>query len=373
MLRGWRIGRIGGVEIRIDPSLLLIAALLTLSLWVQFSDPRLFPTTSPPLAATLAVTTAVLFFLSILAHELAHAGLCRFRGIPVEGITLFFFGGATHARIDAHGPGDEFLVTAGGPLTSLGVGGLFLLIRSAVGDAAGSEVSQMFDHLGRINLVLGVFNLLPGFPLDGGRLLRSVVWKVTGSVATGTKIAARGGQLVGGLLALAGLVLVGSTGDISNAWFALIGWFLFRAASEALVDVDRRRLLETAVARDVMSAPPPIIPADLPLGEAVERYLEDHDGEAFPVMEDGNVIGFVSMRTADGKEVDRPVREAIGALGDTVVAGPDDRLDQVTDRLEEARGQTVLIMEEGRLVGVIEPGDLKRFFRRTPATPSRPD
>jgi Zn-dependent protease/predicted transcriptional regulator len=356
-----------------DPSLLLIAALLTLSLWVQFSDPRLFPSTSQPLAATLAIATAVLFFLSILAHELAHAGLCRLRKIPVEGITLFFFGGATHARIDAHGPGDEFLVTAGGPLTSLGVGGLFLLLRSAVGDAAGSEVERVFDYLGRINVLLGVFNLLPGFPLDGGRLLRSAVWKATGSVATGTKVAARGGQIVGGVLGVAGLILAASTGDIGNAWFALIGWFLFRSASEALVDVDRRRMLETTVARDVMSAPPPTIPADLPLGEAVERYLEDHDGEAFPVVEDGKVIGFVSMRTADGKRVDQPVREALGALGDTVVAGPNDRLDQITDRLQDARVQAVLVMEDGQLIGVIEPGDLNRFFRRTPAAPLRPD
>ena len=373
MLRGWRIGRIGGVDIRIDPSWPIIALLVSFSLWAQFADRARFTGTPSGVSLLLALATALLFFVSVLAHELAHAGVSKLRGIPVLGITLFLFGGATHAQIESKGPADEFLVTAAGPASSLAIGGLFYAMRALGGDALGPDIPVMLRYLGWVNLVLGVFNLLPGFPLDGGRLLRSVVWKVTGSLAAGTKVAARAGQIVGGLIAVSGLALAAATGDITLAWPALIGWFLFRAASESLVDAERRKLMERTTARDVMSPPPPTIPADLPLGEAVNRFLEDHDGEAFPVTEDGRIIGFVSMRTADGKRVDLPVREAMGELDGILEASPDDRLDQMTERLQEARGRAVLVIDDGRLVGVIEPDDLNRFLRRSSTMPVRPD
>jgi Zn-dependent protease/predicted transcriptional regulator len=359
------------VDIRIDSSWPIIAVLITFSLWSRFSEPSLLPTTPEGLIAVLSLATSLLFFLSVLAHELAHAGAARLRGIPVEGITLIFFGGATHARLESRGPIDEFLVTAAGPATSLATGGVFWLARVGVERISSPELYVMFGYLAGINIILGLFNLAPGFPLDGGRLLRSAVWRFTGSMETGTKVAARGGQALGAVLAGIGLVLLVTEGSIGYAWFAFLGWFLFRAASETLVDSERKRLMATTVARDVMSPPPPTIPSDLPLGEAVERHLEDHDGEAFPVTENGRVIGFVSMRSADGKPVDAPVREALTELEGVIEAGPEDPLDQVTGRLQDARGQAVLIMEDGQLVGVIEPDDLNRYFRRLATSPRR--
>jgi Zn-dependent protease/CBS domain-containing protein len=362
--RGLRVGRIGGVDIRVDTSLLLIATLITLDRWSLYSDRRLFPRTSPAAAIGLALFTAVLFFGSILAHELAHAGMARLRRIPVEGITLFMFGGATHARIESRGPVDEFLVTVVGPGTSLALGGLFFLLWTWVrGDPFDPVVSVFFD-LRRANILLGLFNLAPGFPLDGGRLLRSVVWRVTGSLARATRVAGRAGQVVAVLIiAWSGYLLVRDQ-NILAIWPATIGLMLFRAATSSLGMGERQRLLEGATVAQAMSPPPPTVPAGIPVEEALHRFLVGHDGEAFPVVEGDRVVGYVSLKTIQGVPLDRPVREAMANLGGTVQARPQDRLDTVAERLEDSPTRTGLVLDNGTLVGVIEPEDVNRFLRR---------
>jgi Zn-dependent protease/predicted transcriptional regulator len=362
MPRGWRVGRIGGIQIFLDPSLLIIAALVVWNRWAILSNGGGISTTA---AAALAVLTAVLFFGSILAHELAHAGMSRLRRIPVSGITLFMFGGATHAQIESRGPGDEFLVTVVGPGTSLALGGIFMAISSALrGSLDTLGLAFVFDDMGRINLLLGVFNLLPGFPLDGGRLLRSALWRATKSLARATWIAARVGQGIAALVIAWGVYLFTRSSNAFALWPAFIGLMLFRAATAALAEGERRKQLEGATASDVMSPPPPTVPAALPVEDALHRYLVGHEGEAFPVVEGDDVVGFVSLSTIRGTSLDRPVREAMVGTEGTVQARPADTLDRVADRLGEAATRTVLVMDGGRLVGVIEPEDLARFLRR---------
>jgi Zn-dependent protease len=382
---GWRLGRVGGVEIRVDPSWSVIAVLFGFTFWVQFSDQSRFPGLAPAAAVSFATLTSILFFGSVLAHELAHAGMSKARGIPVSGIVLFLFGGATQADVEAKGPADEFLVTLVGPLTSLTLGGLFIaghiLGRNTLPRPIGIGV---FEFLGRINLALGVFNLLPGFPLDGGRLLRSALWRATGNLERATVIAARVGQAVGIGIVAVGVAAGLHRGDAVYAlWFAFVGWFLFRAASGSMVHEGRRRLLRLATVRDAMSTPPPTIPEGLPLGVAIELFLDGHDGEAFPVTGETGVIGFVSLRTARGIPPDRPVRDATTELQGVLQASPDDRMDVLVDRLVDAQRRTVLVMEGNRLVGVVEPEDMARFLnraaRRLPSSrapipvPPRPD
>src|SRR6266496_2228352 len=291
---GWNIGRIGGVEIRVDPSWGIIAVLFTFNFWLFLSDRSQFPDLGSGAAGALAVLTAALFFGSVLGHELAHAGMSKVRGIPVSGITLFLFGGATHAKVDAKGPADEFLITVVGPLTSAAIGVVFLIVHSLGRQTLGHPISAMVGYLAFINLILAAFNLLPGFPLDGGRLLRSGLWRAMG-LQRATYVAARVGQGVGLLIVAAGIGIALISGDfIAFLWPAFIGWFLFRAASSSLVEGDRRQLLRSTTAREVMNAPPPAIPADLQIAVAMERYLLGHEGEAFPVIEGGHVVGFVS-------------------------------------------------------------------------------
>jgi Zn-dependent protease/predicted transcriptional regulator len=368
---GWRVGRIGGVEIRVDPSWGIIAVFFTYSFWIQFSNRARFPTLGAGAAGAFAILTAALFFGSVLGHELAHAGMSKARGIPVSGITLFLFGGATHAKVDAKGPADEFLITVVGPLTSGLLGGLFLLLHALGSESLTNPFTFMFGYLAFINLLLAAFNLLPGFPLDGGRLLRSGLWRAMG-LPRATHVAARAGQAVGLLIAAAGIPLSAATGDVLQfLWLAFIGWFLFRAASASLAEEDRRTLLRNTTAGDVMSPPPPTIPADLQVAMALERFLDGHEGEAFPVIEGGHVVGFVSPRTARETPLNREVRDAMVQGRGVVEAGPGETMDAITDRLGEQKAQTVLVLDHGRLVGVIEREDLSRFLRRRVGLPPR--
>jgi Zn-dependent protease len=393
---GWRLGRVGGIEIRVDPSWSVIAVLFTLSFWSEFSDRFRFPGLSSGAALGIAIITAALFFSSVLGHELAHALMSKARRIPVRGITLFLFGGATQADVESRGPVDEFLVTVVGPLTSLAIGGILLLWYLAAGGSLGSggligffgqgaTVSgppwrAVLALLGRINLVLGVFNLLPGFPLDGGRLLRSTLWRTMGNLDRATVAAARVGEVIAMLIVASGVAIGVRSGDVlAGLWPVLIGWFLLRAARSTRVSGERRRILSSTRVREVMAPPPPTIPAALPLGTAINVFLDGHDGEAFPVVDDQGVVGFVSLRTARGVPPDRPVQDAMVGTDAVLHAAPDEPLDAVTRRIGEQRRSTVLVMDGGRLVGVIEPEDLERFFRfgasvrRASPPPPRPD
>jgi Zn-dependent protease/CBS domain-containing protein len=380
MPRGWRVGRIGGVEIRVDTSLLILAVFLVSWLRNLFQDPRQFRPVSSTAATGFAVLAVVMFFGCILAHELAHAGVSKLRRIPVIGITLFMFGGATQAKIDSRGPADEFLVTAAGPATSLGLGLLFLGLSNLLHPAPGDQFAWIIERLGLLNLGLGVFNLAPGFPLDGGRLLRSLLWRVTGSLARATRIAGRVGQVIAALVVAYGGYYLIAKHDLFGIWTALIGSMLFRSATSALAESDRRTLLESATAGQVMAPPPPTVPAEIPVEEALHRFLVGHEGEAFPVVDGGQVVGFVSLGTIKGAPLHAPVREAMIGTRGTVEARPGERLDRVADRLGESESRTVLVVDDGTLVGVIEPEDVARFLQRggsvrpqAPAPPPRPD
>jgi len=359
--RGWRIGRIGGVEVRVDSSWIVIAALIVYSRWIFFSDQFRFPSSGTWVALALAVMAAALFFGSVLAHELAHAAMSRLRHIEVVGITLWMFGGATEAKVESRGPADEFLIAVVGPATSLALGGLFRLVAPALPDG---PAAVAFRDIGDINVLLAIFNVLPGFPLDGGRLLRSLLWRVTGSLARATLIAGRIGQAFGAALVATGLVLVSTQGDPNRLWLALIGWFLLQAATGAVADARRRTILSSNRVRDVMSAPPPSIPGDLPVSDAAARFLDGHASEAFPVMDDGHVVGFVSANTVSGLAPDRPVREAAVNPGTVLEAAPDESMDGLSGRLGERQTSAVLVVDDGRLVGVIEPKDIDRLFQR---------
>lgn len=223
----WRLGRIFGVEIRVDTSWVFIALLVAYSLNEQFQS--LFPELTTAGSLVLAVVFGLLFFGSVLAHEMAHAVTAKRRGIEVHGITLFLFGGATHAKVDSRRPQDELVISVVGPLTSLALGGLFLLVTYALG-GPDQPVPGGFRYLGGVNIALTIFNMLPGFPLDGGRVLRALVWGATGSFSRATRVASISGQVVGFMMAGAGLVILTMGYVVPGIWIAAIGWFLAQAA-----------------------------------------------------------------------------------------------------------------------------------------------
>jgi Zn-dependent protease/predicted transcriptional regulator len=365
---GWRVLRVGGVDVRADSSLLLLAALIVYNLWSFFSDPVEFPTLSGGSAAGLALLTTALFLGSILAHELAHAALFRLRGVRVLGITLHMFGGLTQGGSESRRPLDEFLVAAVGPLTTGALGAVFLLAHVAARGEAAHPVRAMFGYLALLNLAIAGFNVLPGFPLDGGRMLAAGLWKVTGSRTRALALAARAGQGVALVVGAVGLAdLVRSQGrDLWGLWPVMIGVMLFQSSTAARGQAERLGRLEGVTVREVMAPPPPTIPADLPLSQARDRFLVGHEGEAFPVVEGGRVVGLISARMAgDGeREAGALVRDAMAGADGLTVAHPDEPMRAVAERMLGRAVGAVLVMREGRLVGVVESEDLWRFARR---------
>jgi Zn-dependent protease/predicted transcriptional regulator len=362
----WRVGRIIGIEIRIDSSWAVIALLITYSMYLRLDV--LYPELSGGGAVALAILSAVLFFGSVLVHELAHAVVSEARGIRVQDITLFLFGGATRARVESRGPRDEFLIALVGPLTSGLLAGLFGILAGLGSGVLSSPLAGTFGYLAWTNLLLAGFNLVPGFPLDGGRLLRSAIWKATGSLSRATRIASMAGQGVGWLLVAAGVAWL-LAGDLAGGiWFAFIGWFLVQAARSSYQELQLQQLLRGVEAEDVMAADLRRIPPELSLQDAVDDYFMRYNHGAFPVEEHGQTIGLLTLRGV--RQVPREqwptrrVRDHMVPLGDQVVVAPDARMDGVLSKLQDGEAGRVLVAQGGEVVGIITPTDLARWLRR---------
>src|SRR5215211_4520512 len=362
----WRVGRIAGIEVRIDSSWVVVALLITYSMYLRTSV--LYPELSGGGAVALAILSAVLFFGSVLVHELAHALAAQARGIRAQDITLFLFGGATRAKLDARGPGDEFLIALVGPLTSGLLAGLFGLVATLGRDLLSRPLAGTFGYLAWTNLLLAGFNLVPGFPLDGGRLLRAAIWKTTGNLARATRTASLSGQAVGWLLVAAGVASL-LAGDLAGGiWFAFIGWFLVQDARSSYQDLQLQQLLGGVEAEDVMAADLVRIPPELSLQDAVDDYFMRYDHSAFPVEEQGRTIGLLTLRGI--RRVPREqwpihrVRDHMVPLSDQVVVAPDARLDGVVGKLQDGETGRVLVAQDGEVVGIITPSDLTRWLRR---------
>ena len=250
-MSGFRLGSIFGFEIRVDFSWFVI---LFLIVW-SFSGvvfPARYPNQSSQVYFAMGVVAALLFFGSILAHELSHSLVARSKGIPVEGITLFIFGGIAHTRMEAENPGDEFVIAGVGPLASLVIGAVFGAIWW-IGSQAGlsTAVTAVAGYLAFLNVVLAVFNLLPGFPLDGGRLFRSIVWKLTGDITTATRWATQGGSILGyALMGLGALQLLGGA-VVAEAWWGkllgLLAWVVLLILIVVLRNTEPRLRTDQAV------------------------------------------------------------------------------------------------------------------------------
>jgi Zn-dependent protease/CBS domain-containing protein len=362
----WRVARIAGIEVRVDSSWVVIALLITYSMYLRLSV--LYPELSGGGAVGLASLSAVLFFGSVLVHELAHALVAQARGIRVQDITLFLFGGATRAKVESRGPGDEFLIALVGPATSGLLAGLFGIVAGLGRDVLTTPLAGTFGYLAWTNLLLAAFNLVPGFPLDGGRLLRSAIWKTTGSLARATRVASVAGQGVGWLLVAAGVAWL-LAGDLAGGiWFAFIGWFLVQAARASYQELQLQQLLRGVEAEDVMAANLLRIPPELSLQEAVDDYFMRYDHGAFPVEEQERTIGLLTLRGIRRVPREqwpaRRVRDHMVPLGDQVVVAPDARMDGVVGKLQDGEAGRVLVVQDGEVVGIITPSDLTRWLRR---------
>ena len=362
--RGFRIATIGGIPINVSSSWIWIAVLLVATFWSRLDNE--FPGLSAAAAIGYALFAALIFFGSVFLHEMAHAVTARLAGIEVHGITLVFFGGFTAARADAKGPGPAFRIAALGPGTSLALAGAFWLLSRAT-DGSSGPLPGLFGYVAFVNLLMAIFNALPGLPLDGGRMLQAAVWRFTRDQDKGTRVGARAGLIVGALVIAAAIREVVQQDLFGAMWLGIIGLFIFQGAraSEQRIGLDSR--LAGGTVADAMDAPPPSVPADLSLSQTLDRFLRGHEEEAFPVVEDGKVIGMISFNSArdlGSRDPVRPARDAVIPLENVLVARPDEPLAEVSERLGGERA--ALVLRDGELIGAITGTGVYRWAARTP-------
>ena len=314
MRNGFSVGRIFGIRITIDWSWIFIFVLVIWNLGTAVSDLHRF--WSPVTIWGVAVVAALLFFASVLAHELAHSLVARAQGLPVRTITLFLFGGVSNIQREPRSPAAEFLMAIVGPITSIVLGVIFLVLGaisagtlvqevmpSMTGLASLSPLAIILLWLGQINVLLGLFNLIPGFPLDGGRVLRSILWAATNNLRTATRWASWVGQAIGWLMIIAGVAMVFGaripvlgTGFLGGLWLAFIGWFLNTAALQSYRQVVIHDILEGVPVARLMRTTVPTVPATISIGDLVHEYVMRTDERAFPVLQDGDhLAGLVCL------------------------------------------------------------------------------
>ena len=357
----YRVATIAGIPFYVGSSWLIIAGLYVYLQYVRLEGSSVQPSDAEAIA--LAVFGAVLFFGGVVIHEAAHAVAARLQDIPVAAITMVFWGGATEAKASSKGPGAEFLVAFVGPASTLLLAGIFFV----VGEQLEGLIGAIVRDLARLNLFFAGLNAIPGFPLDGGRMLLATAWGVSGSRRTGLRVVGWVGLGLGAVCA--GLAIIAFTNQ--NDWWFILGYLAFLMIStgrsmEQRIAL-RDRLAEGTVA-DVMRPAPSAIPATMPLVDALDRYLRGTDGptdgKVFPVVDAGKVIGTVSMgsaRKVGGRDPMRPVRDGMTSLAETPIVAPDEPLD---DALEWIAGRQGLVLDDGRLVGAISARDVERWYQR---------
>ncbi|WP_067176490.1 site-2 protease family protein [Microtetraspora niveoalba] len=364
MKQSLRLGRVAGIPVGVHWSVLVIAALIAASLGGAVL-PGAVPGQSPRLYWTLAVATAVLFLGSLLAHELAHALVARWRAVPVRSITLWLLGGVTEMEGEARTPRGELEISVVGPLTSLVVAG-FAFLAAAFAPGPRLVLSALM-WLALMNLLLGIFNMLPGAPLDGGRVLHSLVWWRTGDRVRADRAATRAGQGLGLLLIALGVAEVVFTSWSGGLWLMIIGWFLAGAAGGEMAARSAREGLEGVRVRDVMTPLPDVAPAWLDVEEFVSGVASRSRQTVFPVVAfGGDPIGSVTLETLAAVP---PARRGSTRLGDLArplppgrVLGPDDDAAALLER-PASGGLAAVVTEEGRVAGMVTAQDVARMVR----------
>lgn len=363
--KGFTIGRVHGIPISVDASWLIIFFLIWMFFWTDLASAAKAGIVASQAGLWIgAFIGTVLFFGSVLVHELSHSLVAVGRGIPVKQIRLFVFGGVSEIEEEATTPGAEFAITIAGPLSSVVIGGMFFGFSFLFGDR--TLVDHLCKQLALINVILGVFNLAPGFPLDGGRIVRSIVWRITGDFDRATRVAVAGGRGVAIVMVVVGVLTLLTRGNLGGLWWIVLGWFLFQAAGSAQFQMEAKRLLRGITASQIMTPTPVVVDGDLPLQRLFDDYFMQHNYSYFPVVEGGRVRGIVSMRQL--REVDRArwpttrTSEVMRVLEPEDAVAADADVESLIPRLS-GEGRRVVVVSEGRLVGIISSSDVARWIQ----------
>ena len=360
---GIKIGRIFGIPIYLHLSWILIFGLITYSLVDEFG--ARYPQWSSRQLWSLGVLTSLLFFGSVLFHELSHSVVARHYRIPVASITLFFFGGIASITRDPERPGQEFLMAAAGPASSYVLAGAFWLL--ALATPADSMPNVLANWLAGTNALLATFNLLPGFPLDGGRVFRSIVWGITKNYSRSTRIASRVGQAIAYAMMAFGLYMAFALhSSVNGVWFVFLGWFLLTAARQSYQQVEAQGALQGLRAADVMTSEMPTVGRDLSLDE-YSREVSRTGRRAHMVVSDGKLAGLMRVEILQAvPREDWPstsVQAVMIPREKLPWTAPDEPVLSVLERMRSANVDQLAVIREDNVVGLVTRDSILRVVQ----------
>ena len=359
-----RIGKIFGIDIYIHISWVIILVLLTWSLAVGWF-PVLYHGFSAVTYWVLGFIAAVLLFVSVLLHELAHSLVARARGLPVKNITLYIFGGVSNIEKEPGSPGIEFQIAVVGPLTSLLIGVLAFVLFFLLGQYS-PALGAILWYLGLANILLGIFNLIPGFPLDGGRVLRSIVWKIDGNLRRATRIVTVVGQIIAYLFILVGIWLFFVGYFIDGLWLGFIGWFLLSSAQSANSEVMLQSVFRGVTVSEVMNTAPTTVPANISLQKLVDEYFLPLGLRSAFVIQGDRLAGLITL--SDIRHVPReewgqtPVGLAMIPRERLHIVSPQQSLNDVLPLMAGRDVNQLPVVQDERLVGVLSRDAIVRYL-----------
>lgn len=359
--------RVLGFEVRANVSWLFLALLITWSLAEGF-----FPFTYPELATStywlMGLVGMLGLFASLLLHELSHSLVARACGLPVGGITLFLFGGVAEMLAEPKTPRAEFRIAIAGPAASVLLGAAFWIVAMLLARlGVPAHIAGIASYLGFINILLAVFNMVPGFPLDGGRVLRAALWHRSGDIRRATRWASRVGQGFGLLLVALGIANILAGNIIGGMWWFLIGLFVNAAAGLSYQQLLTRLALQGRKVRRFMTADPVTVPAQASVAEFVEDYLYHHAVDLFPVVDDDRLLGCVGLRQVLEAPRDNWGQIRISSVclpcgdGNSIEADADAA--EALESMQRNSSSRLMVTENGRLVGMLVLKDLLRFLK----------
>lgn len=362
----FRVGNLFGIPFNVHPSWLFVLGWVTLDYGSRLAG---FPGLSGPLPWLLGFVAALLLFASVLAHELGHSFVAIRQGIGVKSINLFLFGGLAQLEKEPKTPGEAFWVAIAGPLVSLLLFGVITVIGISTG--VSGPLALILELVGSINLVLALFNLIPGLPLDGGNILKAAVWKITGNPYKGVVFAGRVGQIIGWLAILSGVIPLILFGGYPSFWNVLIGWFLLQNAGQAAQYAKVQNKLAGLTAEDAVIPNSPIVPADISLREFVNEYIIGKaEWQRFLVTNDfGQLIGAIVLEDLKTIPTDRwpqtPVRHLMQPIELSTTVNSNQSLLEVVTLLEQQKlNQLHVVRENGVLVGILEKASIITLLQR---------
>ncbi|MEO8355201.1 MAG: site-2 protease family protein [Chloroflexota bacterium] len=383
-MNGFRVGRLFGINIHVDWSWIAILALVSWSLSATFE--QVHPEWSYGVHWGMAILAAFLFFVSILAHELAHSLAALARGVPVHSIMLFMFGGVSNLEKEPASPAEEMVITIVGPLTSLFLGAVGLvigagslgvdnaLVNSSALLSRLQPLNTILAWLGSVNMMVGLFNLIPAFPLDGGRIVRSLIWAVSNDVCNATRWASWLGQGIAWSMIIAGAIMMFGvevpffgSGLFSGVWLVFIGWFLNNAATSGYRQAVIQDVLTDLPVRSVMQTQIPVVSSEVSVDELVNRQFAQTEEHAMLVTEGEEVVGMVARndvaKSTQHEWQSTPVGDIMTPVSDLVHVTPDQDVAEAFDRLQRLDLRQIPVILNNRIVGLLRRKDVVRWLQ----------